>query len=112
MKKFWLLIIAVGFLLINACENKDGDGTNMQYLETKCDNPWAAEPPGQEDYIVQITKALEDNGVKILSIYIDVYDENAGKNCITCNCPTGRYVVINVHPSDIDEAKALGFIII
>ena len=80
----------------------------MQFEETHCDNLWEADSVA-ENYIVEVRKYLEDNGIKVLSIYIDVYDEDAGVNCNACNCPTGRNIVISVPPEDSAAAKALGF---
>lgn len=110
MSRFLPLLLLVSFFLFHSCDNSDGDELSMQFEETNCANPWEADP-GMENYIVEVRKYLEDSGIKVLSIYIDVYDENAGINCTACNCPTGRNIVISVLPEDVDDAKALGFIL-
>jgi hypothetical protein len=111
MKKLIYLLFFGSFFLFSACEDAEDDGMSMQFVETKCDNPWDIEP-GPENYIVEVRKYLEVNEIKVLSIFIEVYDETAGENCNTCDCPTGRSIVIGLPPADVDDAKAIGFTII
>jgi hypothetical protein len=109
MKKYLLILLFVSIALFWACDDKE-DGMSMQYEETHCLNPWETSW-SQENYIVEVRSYLEDNGIKVLSIFIDVYDETLAEKCKACTCITGRNIIISVPPADVDEAIELGFTI-
>lgn len=109
MKKYLLILLFISVAVLFACDN-DEDGMSMQYVETQCANPWNASAT-QENYIVEVRAHLENYGIKVLSIYIDVYDETAGEFCSACSCVSGRNIIVRVPPADVDEAKELGFTI-
>jgi hypothetical protein len=109
MKKYLLMLLFVSIAFFWAC-NEEEDGMSMQYVETHCANPWDTSST-QENYIVEVRFYLEEHGIKVLSIYIDVYDETVGENCNECSCLTGRNIIVSVPPADVDEAKELGFTI-
>ena len=107
MKKYLMMLLLVSVVVFWACDD-DEDGMSMQYIETQCDNPWG-DATTQENYIVDVKTYLEGSGIKVLTIYIDVYDETVGENCNECSCLTGRNIIVSVPPADVDEAKELGF---
>jgi hypothetical protein len=109
MKKYLLMLLLVSVAVFWACDNEE-EGMSMQYVETQCANPWDASA-AQENYIVAVRSYLENNGIKVISISIDVYDETGDENCNACSCLTGRNIVVSVPPYDVDEAKELGFTI-
>ncbi len=109
MKKYLLMLLFASISFFWACNNEE-DGMSMQYVETHCANPWDTSST-QENYIVEVRAYLEDNGIKVLSIFIDVYDETLAEKCKACTCLTGRNIIISTPPADVDDAKELGFTI-
>lgn len=109
MKKYLLMLFVVSIAFFWACDDEE-DGMSMLYVETQCANPWDASTT-QENYILEVKTYLEAYGIKVITIYIDVYDETAGENCNECSCLTGRNIIVNVPPYDVDDAKELGFTI-
>ena len=108
MKKFLLLLFFASFFILQACQDSGTDDILMQYVETQCDNPWEA-LPGPENYLVEVRKYLEDEGINVISLYTEVYDENPDANCSACNCLTGRNIVVGLAVEHSKQAEAIGF---
>lgn len=102
--------MVVTIFIIAACQDSNSDSLSLKYEETQCANPWGEESE-EGNYIVEVRAYLEDKGIEVLSIYIDVYDENAGENCNACTCPTGRNIVISVPVKDAKKAEDVGFVL-
>jgi len=111
MKNLWLLFLSAAILTISACQKSDTDDLTFKYEETKCNNPWDALPE-QGNYIVEIRGFLNQQGVEVVTLEIDVYDEKAGTNCDECNCQTGRNIIITVSPKDGQKVEGIGFVIV
>ena len=107
MRKYLIMLLLVSVVAFWACDD-DEEGMSMQYIETQCENPWGAATT-QENYIVEVTAYLENDGIKVLMIYIDEYDDTVGINCNVYSGLTGRNIIVSVPPYDVDEAKELGF---
>jgi len=110
MKKSYMFLMGIVFLLMNACQDSYIDGVTMVYEEKKCENPWNALPE-QGNYLVEVRGYLEGNEIQVEWISIDVYDENVDAGCTTCNCPTGRNVVIKIPTRDARKAENVGFVL-
>jgi hypothetical protein len=111
MKKNWLLLIGAAILVFAACDTTNTDDLTFKFEETKCENPWDALPE-QGNYIVEIRGFLNQQGIEVVTLEIDVYDEKAGINCNECNCLTGRNIIISVPPKDSHKAEAIGFVVV
>lgn len=111
MNKIIVLLLVLVVFAFNSCEDKNEDELKMQYLETKCANPWDALPE-QGDYLTKVYGYLQENGITVISHTVEIYDENAGANCEECSCPTGRYVVIRIPVKDGNTAEAIGFTLV
>ena len=80
----------------------------MEFIETQCSNPWDILPVN-DNYLLTIHQYLNDNGIKVLSISIELTDEGNGIHCEACSCPSGRIIVIRTLDDDIEAAEQLGF---
>ena len=104
-------LFGVAFLVLNACQDSYLDGVEMKYEEKKCDNPWEALPE-QGNYIVEVRGFLESHDIRLDKIEIEVYDKNASASCATCDCTTGRNIVISIPTRFAKNAEAVGFVLI
>jgi hypothetical protein len=111
MKKKCLLLIGAAILIFAACQKTNTDDLTFMLEEKKCENPWDALPE-QGNYIVEIRGFLNQQGIDVVTLEIDVYDEKAGTNCVECDCPTGRNIFITVPPKDGRKAEDVGFVIV
>ena len=111
MKKIWFLLAAAFIVLFSGCSKTDTDDLTFKFDETKCENPWEASPE-QGNYIVEVRGYLTQQGIQVVTLEIDVYDEKAGINCVECDCLTGRSILITIPPKDGHKAEAIGFVIV
>ena len=102
----WVLLIAGG--VFNACN--DDDYLTLVYKETKCSNPWGEALIGQENYYVVVRGYLFDQGVQVEDVSVEVYDSGVDENCKTCDCITGRDVVLVIPVRDAKKAEEVGFV--
>ncbi len=83
----------------------------MQYIETKCADPWQTNESDPETVVME---AAEDyflnNDVNICEITMD-FNEAYAEACEACICTTGRIIHVKVNESFIDELEAEGFIV-
>ncbi|NQU51785.1 MAG: hypothetical protein HQ522_04535 [Bacteroidetes bacterium] len=110
MNKYLLALLFFSVALFNACD-KDPDNLTLIFKETKCDNPWGEAGLDDGSYYVVVRKYLSDYGIQVVGISTEVYDENAGTNCNTCDCLTGRNVVLVVPVRDAKKAEEVGFVL-
>lgn len=111
MNKFCLFLIGATILLFAACQGTDTDDLTFKFEETQCENPWDA-LPDQGNYIVAVRGYLAQQGIDVVTLEIDVYDEKAAVNCNSCDCPSGRNIIITVPPKDGHKAEEVGFVIV
>lgn len=111
MNKFCFFLVGATILLFAACQGTDTDDLKFKFEETQCENPWDA-LPDQGNYIVAVRGYLVEQGIEVVALEIDVYDEKAGVNCNSCDCPSGRNIIITVPPKDGHKAEGVGFVIV
>ena len=58
------------------------------------------------------SSVLNDNGVEVYSISIELINGGKGVYCNACGCPSGRKIVIRIPETDIEAAEQVGFTLV
>jgi hypothetical protein len=112
MKKYFFIALVFGLISFSYCEDQiETPGIKMEFAETQCSNPWDAFPKS-DNYLLIVHKYLNDNGIEIYSISIELINGGNGVYCDACNCPSGRKIVIQIPETDIEAAKQVGFTLV
>ena len=112
MKVYFFIAVIFGLAFFCGCEDKiDTPGIKMEFGETQCSNPWDA-LPNSDNYLLTIHQYLNDNGIEIYSISIELINGGNGVYCFACDCSSGRKIVIRVPETDIEVAEQLGFTLV
>ena len=112
MKVYIYIAIIIVFSFLTGCEDEiEVPGIKMKFGETQCSNPWDALPQS-DNYLLTVHQFLNDNGIEIYSITIELIDGGNGIYCSACSCPSGRKIVIRIPVADIEAAEQVGFTIV
>ena len=110
MKKYILIALTFGFAFFFGCKDEiEKPGIKMEFNETQCSNPWKNALPGTDNYLFTVHQYLNDNGIDVYSISIELIDGGNGIHCDACSCPSGRKIVIRIPDANIEVAQQLGF---
>lgn len=108
---FFATALAVASLLAG-CNKDKNDCTNcllMRYAQTQCADPWGYGDDGSD---VAVEYALRDffgsRGIVIDEVRVFGAAEPV-KNCMACNCPTGKTIYATVNAADSATLTSLGF---
>ncbi len=109
MKIYFFIILTFSLIFSSGCEDiVETPGIKMEFAETQCSNPWDVLTK-QDNYLLTVHQYLNDNGIEVYSISIELINGGKGVYCHACDCPSGRKIVIRIPDKDIEAAKQVGF---
>ncbi|WP_424000875.1 hypothetical protein [Maribacter sp. IgM3_T14_3] len=105
--KQYILIVLIGVNLLS-CSNDDNSSVDdfVLYNQTFCSDPWGY---GADDNELKdnINNFFEEENIVISNLRID--NNGTVELCNACTCLSGKRIILNVSPQDLDSIKKYGF---
>ena len=87
-------------------DTEAGNYTTLYYVETQCSNPWN---PTLDDTALAVAEWLVAQELAPYTLQLHTVEGDFG-TCASCDCPTMRYVQVQVANGDTADFLELGFV--
>ncbi len=102
----FIIILPPIFLSLISCSDSK-EWVEMAISETGCMNPWDDYHTEKKDETEAVKAYLKDQDIFTKKVSFEQYSD--GPFCMSCACPTGFMVVIQIHETDVEKALEIGF---
>lgn len=111
MQRLTFLFLILGLLLLTTNCAKENPWTSLEYLETKCSDPWKTIGGDSEAAVeMALLDYLKDDLMVPTSNLKITFDADAAESCEACSCTTGRKITIVVPNEFVAILEANGFV--
>lgn len=110
MQKLTFISLILGLLLFGTNCAKETPLRTLEYLETKCSDPWSTNGGEIE---LALMNYLDNDLMIPYSRLTVTFDSDAEQSCEACSCTTGRKITITVvNEADIAILEDNGFVLL